>query len=32
MARHPMPEVIVLLPGITGSGLQKDGRNYFEFP
>ena len=27
MARRPMPDVLVILPGITGSVLQKDGRD-----
>lgn len=27
MARRPMPDVIVVVPGITGSVLQKDGRD-----
>jgi hypothetical protein len=27
MARRPMPDVMVLVPGITGSVLQKDGRD-----
>jgi Lecithin:cholesterol acyltransferase len=27
MARRPMPDVLVLVPGITGSVLQKDGRD-----
>ncbi|MGH2370967.1 MAG: lipase/acyltransferase domain-containing protein, partial [Chloroflexota bacterium] len=27
MARDPMPDVVVLLPGITGSILRKDGND-----
>ena len=27
MSRIPIPDVVVLLPGITGSVLQKDGRD-----
>lgn len=31
MARKPMPDVVVLLPGITGSVLRKDGRDVWAF-
>ena len=31
MARHEMPDIIVLLPGITGSVLTKDGKVVWGF-
>ena len=31
MARHKMPDVVVLLPGITGSVLKKDGKVVWGF-
>ena len=27
LSRQPMPDVVVMLPGITGSVLQKDGKD-----
>src|SRR5687767_5808964 len=29
--RRPMPDLVILLPGITGSVLQKDGRDLWAF-
>lgn len=31
MARQPMPDVVVILPGIMGSALQKDGQDVWAF-